>query len=87
VLNRDAVIDLIAELGAHTPAMPRAACQGHRDVFDSETEDGIEEARKICADCVERGPCGRWAASMDPTKLVGVIAGQLYTHKKRRTAS
>jgi Transcription factor WhiB len=82
--------DLFAELGAHTPALPAAACRHHVALFDDETAEAVAEAVQICASCPELARCADWAAGQSPRHLLGVIAGKRYREnvprKSRRKA-
>jgi Transcription factor WhiB len=71
-----AVVALLAELGASTPRLPRAACRGRTELFDREDAEGIAAAKNICWFCCpELASCEAWAATMNPNRLTGVIAG------------
>ncbi|MCV7150528.1 WhiB family transcriptional regulator [Mycolicibacterium pyrenivorans] len=82
----DNVTDLLAELAAHTPALPGALCRDHVDVFDSETTEAVEAAITICGNCPARAACERWSTAMDPRRLLGVVAGKHYSHDRRNPA-
>jgi hypothetical protein len=69
-------VDLFTALGRAIPALPEAACVDRLDVFDSETPGGIAAAVAICQHCPELVACAAWAATMEPRKLLGVVAGQ-----------
>ncbi len=80
-----AVVALLAELGAHSPTLPNALCRNNIALFDREDAEGIAEAITWCGRCLDREPCGAWAATVSPHKLFGVIAGHRYSpnHKKK----
>jgi hypothetical protein len=85
MIDANAVRDLLAELAANTPALPRAACRGHTELFDSEDEHDITEAIALCKYlCPELLRCATWAAGVDPKKLTGVIAGRNRTIESKR---
>ena len=87
MINAHGIVALLAELGAHTPALPNALCRNHTALFDREDAEGIAEAITLCGRCSDRQPCAAWAASMNPNRLFGVIAGRRYSspNQKRGT--
>ncbi|OBF55060.1 hypothetical protein A5756_00760 [Mycobacterium sp. 852002-53434_SCH5985345] len=82
-----AIVDLLAELAANTPALPRAACRRHRQIFDSTEPDDIATATQICQHCPELAPCREWADTQAPRTLTGVVAAVDRTpgYARRRT--
>ena len=64
-VNAAAVLDLLASLGSHTPALPGALCRRHRALFDREDSEGVAEAIAVCGRCPERQPCAAWAATQE----------------------
>jgi Transcription factor WhiB len=68
--------DLLADLACGMPRLPHAACRSHRDLFDSIVPGDITSAIAICKHaCPALDPCARWADSLPPRSLTGVVAG------------
>lgn len=72
-----AISDLLGYLAA-LPALPGAACKGRAPLFDGETTGDRIQAERLCRDaCPSLGRCGRWVASLSPSRRPsGVIAGR-----------
>jgi hypothetical protein len=65
--------------------LPRAACKGRHELFDSDLPDDVDEATGICRRCPELFTCQRWYDSLPPGKRpIGVVAGQINAPKRSK---
>ena len=68
-------ISLLAAVLERTPALPEAACRSKPHIFDGDQDDDHTEAINLCRQCPARQACERWAASVPPGFVTGVVAG------------
>jgi hypothetical protein len=83
-VNTSDVVGLFVALGRAIPALPKALCRNHLDVFDSEDPEKVAEAVTICTRCPEFDSCAAWVATQPPRSLSGVIAGKNRTTPTRK---
>lgn len=72
------------------PDLSRGLCKGDdARLWDQTTGPAVERNLQICAACVERPACDRWARSLRHGQLLGVVGGRVYgedTKPKKESA-
>jgi hypothetical protein len=77
--QRTSVVDLLVQVLQGTPRLDGALCRDNAQLFDAETADDTAAALALCSCCPALARCSRFAASIEPGSVTGVLAGGLYS--------